>query len=121
MFGDFQYSSAIHFPEEECIQQNERESNVYESVMQHLVVYVDDRFPKEKCITYARPYVCVEEDGNKTYGWIADNGLVLGNVENSCRMEHEFVIGFKWVSDDYILEDMELFERYKETYEKQWK
>ena len=118
---DFQYSSETRFPKEECISQNERERNVFESVMQYLVVYIDDRFPKEKCITYARPYVYVDEDGQRTYGWIADNGLVLGNVENSCRLEHEFVVGFKWVSDDYIEEDMELFERYKETYEKQWK
>lgn len=121
-FRDFIYPDIDFFPEEDCTVQNERESDVFESPNEYLVLYIDTRFPKEKCITYARPYIYKEEDGSKTYGWIANNSqLILSNIENSCRLEHEVVIGFIEVDDDYIKDDEMLFEQLKYKIERQWK
>ena len=120
-FENFIYSSKGRFPRYECLIQNKRESDVYESERFYQVLYIDIRFPKDKMITYARPYICKDKNGEVSFGWIAKGtNEVFGNIENTCQFYNEFVIGFIPVDDSYIENDEKIFEMYKQIIESQY-
>ena len=80
----FTYSSIENFPKDVCTIPDKNENGIFVSNKKYLVLYIDIRFPVEKYITYATPYVWMD-NGNQTFGWSGlDGGLLLGNVENSC-------------------------------------
>lgn len=119
-FDNFIYSSEENFPKDECIAQNARESDVFESERIYLVLWIDIRFPEDKNITYAKPYIWRDENGKAAFGWTALNSsMVFGNVENSCQFYDEFVVGFIPVDNDFLKRDQELFNKYKRTIEEQ--
>lgn len=118
-FENFIYSSEKNFPKNECNIQSENEDNVFDSKDTYLVLYIDTRFKNEKCITYAKQYICKDENGNSLFGWTSTgSSQIFGNVENSCQFYNEFVIGFVKVNDNYIKEDEKFFNQYKETIDK---
>lgn len=108
------YSSIDNFPKDECVIQSAAEKTVYESNKVYLVVLIDVRFPCEKKITYARPYVYVDEESGRTlYGWSdLNSSMIFGNIENSCYLYNEFVVGFMRVDEEYISKDRELHSYY---------
>lgn len=119
-FDNFIYSSEDNFPKDECTIRNVRESGVFESRNVYLVLWIDIRFPNDKNITYAKPYIWRNEHGEVYYGWSAlSSNMVFGNVENSCQLYDEFVVGFIHVDGDFIKRDEELFNEYKQTIEEQ--
>lgn len=119
-FDSFIYASEENFPKDECTIQNARESDVFESEKIYLVLYIDIRFPNNKYITYAKPYIWKGESGEVAFGWVALNPReIFGNVENSCQFYDEFVVGFIPVDDDFLERDEELFNEYKQTIEEQ--
>lgn len=120
-FENFTYSSESNFPKEECVIQNERESDVFDSDKVYQVLYINIKFPSDKMLAFAKPYVCKEENGGVSFGWVAvDTKEVFGNVENSCQFWDEFVVGFIPVDNDAMQTDRELFEKYKQIIEEQY-
>lgn len=88
-------------------------------IKKYLVLYIDIRFPVEKYITYATPYVWMD-NGNQTFGWSGlDGGLLLGNVENSCQYYNEYVVGFvpTPVDNEYTEQDEKTFNEFKKRIE----
>ena len=85
-------------------------------------IYIDIRFPREKMITYARPYICIsDETGEVTIGWTSIyTSEIFGNVENSCQFWDEFVVGFIRADEEYQEADAELFNKFKEIIEAQY-
>lgn len=124
MFNNFEkfiYSSIENFPQKECVIKDRRENGVYNSDEIYQVLYIDIRFPREKMITYAKPYIYTDECGDVSFGWVSMNtSEVFGNVENSCKLWDEFVIGFIPVNESYIKDDTNLFEKYKKIIESQY-
>lgn len=117
-FDNFIYSSKYNFPKDECIIQNAREPDVFESEKVYLVLWIDIRFKNDKNITYAKPYIWRDENGKFAFGWTAlSSSMVFGNVENSCQFYDEFVIGFIPVDNDFLERDEKLFNKYKQTIE----
>jgi hypothetical protein len=120
-FEAFTYSSKENFPIDECVIQDEREPDVFNANTVYQVLYIDLRFPKEKMITYAKPYVWNDENGISRFGWISTyTSEIFGNVENSCQFYDEFVIGFIRANENYQEEDNELFKYYKQLIEGQY-
>lgn len=121
-FGNFTYSSMENFPKEECTIQNENESNVFDAETVYQVLYIDIRFPREKMITYAKPYICVSnETGEVLFGWTSTHtSEIFGNVENSCQFWDEFVVGFIKANDEYQQMDEQIFNAYKSMIEAQY-
>lgn len=121
-FENFTYSSTENFPRYECLIQNKREPDAYESERFYQVLYINTEFPRDKMITYARPYVFKGKDGEISFGWIAKGtNEVFGNIENTCQFWREFVIGFIPVDDSYIENDEKIFEMYKQIIEAQYR
>ena len=117
-FDNFIYSSEDNFPKDECILQNAREPDVFESDKVYLVLWIDIRFNNDKQITYAKPYIYKDESGEAYFGWTAlSSNMVLGNVENSCQFYDEFVVGFIPVDNEFLERDEKLFNKYKRTIE----
>lgn len=122
-FEDFTYSSVNNFPKETCTIPDRHEPSIFYSDKKYQVLYIDPRFSMEKHITYATPYIWMD-NGKPTFGWTpTDGSLILGNVENSCQYYDYFVIGFISVDDAYIAQDKEAFAEYDQiikTYQKKW-
>lgn len=120
-FESFTYSSKENFPMKECIIQNAREPNVFESDNIYQILYIDIRFSNCKMVTYAKPYICYDENKDVTFGWISDRtSEIFGNVENSCQFWDEFVIGFIRINEEDMHDDEKLFDSYKSTIESQY-
>lgn len=121
-FENFTYSSMENFPKEECTIQNANESNVFDAETAYQVLYIDIRFPREKMITYARPYICIDnETGEVLFGWTSIyTSEIFGNVENSCQFWDEFVVGFIRADAEYQESDAEEFNKFKEIIEAQY-
>jgi hypothetical protein len=120
-FDNFTYSSAENFPKAECIIQDEREHDVFNADTVYQILYINIQFPKEKMITYAKPYVWKDENGASRFGWVSEyTSEVFGNVENSCQFYDEFVVGFVKVNEDAQKKDKELFEHYKKLIDDQY-
>ena len=121
-FGNFTYSSMENFPKEECTIQNKNESNVFDAETVYQVLYIDIRFPREKMITYAKPYICIsDETGEVLFGWTSTHtSEIFGNVENSCQFWDEFVVGFIKADDEYQQMDEQIFNAYKTMIEAQY-
>lgn len=121
----FTYSSIENFPKDVCTIPDKNENGIFVSNKKYLVLYIDIRFPVEKYITYATPYVWMD-NGNQTFGWSGlDGGLLLGNVENSCQYYNEYVVGFvpTPVDNEYTEQDEKTFNEFKkriEEYLKKW-
>jgi hypothetical protein len=111
-----------NFPKEECTIQNKNESNVFDAETVYQVLYIDIRFPREKMITYAKPYICIDnETGEVLFGWTSIyTSQIFGNVENSCQFWNEFVVGFVRADAEYQESDVECFNKFKETIETQY-
>ena len=121
-FGKFTYSSIDNFPKDECTIQNKNEPNVFDADTVYQVLYIDIRFPREKMITYAKPYICIgEETGEVLFGWTSTHtSEIFGNVENSCQFWDEFVVGFIKADDEYQQMDEQIFNAYKTMIEDQY-
>lgn len=120
-FNNFTYSSEDNFPKDECVIQNEREPEVFESSNIYQILYIDTRFSNDKFLAFARPYICIDDNEGISFGWIsATTSEVFGNVENSCQFWDEFVIGFIPVNEDEMEEDRKLFEKYKKSIDEQY-
>ena len=120
-FENFTYSSEENFPKNECVFQDERESDVFNAETVYQILYIDIRFPKEKMITYAKPYIWKDKHGFAHFGWASTHtSEVFGNVENSCQFYDEFVIGFIKADETYCKEDEELFGQYKKLIDEQY-
>lgn len=121
-FENFTYSSMDNFPKEECTIQNENETNVFDADAVYQVLYIDIRFPREKMITYAKPYICIDDEtGEVKFGWTSTHtSEIFGNVENSCQFWDEFVIGFIPVDKEYQESDKEWFNTFKKIIEAQY-
>lgn len=120
-FKNFIYSSADNFPKDECVIQNERESDVFESDRFYQVLYINLKWPNDRFLDIARPYIFYDENGDISFGWIAmHSSEVFGNVENTCQFYDEFVVGFIPVSENEMEEDRKLFEKYKKILDKQY-
>ena len=119
-FDNFIYSSKENFPKDVCTIQNKCEPKVFDSNKIYQVLYIDIRFPSDKNIKYAKPYIFKEDGGKVSFGWESTSSSeIFGNVENSCQFYDEFVVGFIPVDDEFITEDKALFEKYKATIEVQ--
>lgn len=119
-FNKFIYSSKGNFPAAECTIPNPKERDVFEAETIYQVLWIDIRFPNEKMIDYATPYVYKDEDGTPLYGWTSvHSSAIYGNVENSCQFYDEFVVGFILTDEKYREEDREWFETFKRTIDKQ--
>lgn len=115
-FNNFTYSSKYNFPKNECVIQNEREPDVFDSDKIYQVLYIDIRFPNDKMLAFARPYIYKDKNECISFGWSsATSSEIFGNVENSCQFWDEFVVGFIPVNEDIVEEDRKMFEKYKET------
>lgn len=120
-FENFTYSSMENFPKDECMIQDKNEPDVFNAESVYQILYIDIRFPKEKMITYARPYIWKDESGIARFGWVSEyTSEIFGNVENSCQFYDEFVIGFVKADDEYLRGDIEMFEQYKKLIDDQY-
>lgn len=120
-FEDFTYSSEVNFPKDECVFQDQNEPDVFNAESVYQILYIDIRFPKEKRTTYAKPYIWKDENGVASFGWVSEyTSEIFGNVENSCQFYDEFVVGFIKADADYMKEDQETFEQYKQIIDQQY-
>lgn len=120
-FENFIYSSESNFPKDECVIQDEREHDVFNAATVYQILYIDTRFPKEKMVTYAKPYIWKDENSVARFGWVSEyTSEIFGNVENSCQFYDEFVVGFAKADESYMEADKELFEHYKKMIDEQY-
>ena len=120
-FEKFTYSSKGNFPEAECTVQDKNELDVFYSPNVYQILYIDIRFPEERRLTYAKPYVWISEKGEKKYGWVSNHTTeIFGNIENTCQLWDEFAIGFLLADEETRSRDEELFEKYRAMVDAQY-
>ena len=120
-FEKFTYSSVNNFPKDECVIQDVNEPDVFNAESVYQILYIDIRFPEEKYISYAKPYIWKDESGTALFGWASTtSSRIFGNVENSCQFYNEFVVGFVKADSNYVDADVRAFEHYKKLIDDQY-
>lgn len=102
IYKQFTKPTKENFPIADCIKQNERESNVFDSDIPYLCLTIDKRFDNFWQLIVLYPYICKESEDVTTFGWVDRSGNLYCNIENSTQLWDEFVIGFqKYEEDSY--------------------
>lgn len=119
-FENFIYASKKNFPKNECTLKDDIEFGIMTGEKLYQVLYIDVRFPKEKNITFARPYTYF--DGKEfSFGWQCEwSGQVFMNIENSCQHIDECVVGFLPVDEEYVERDRKIFDEFRRKIIKGW-
>lgn len=91
----FTKATKENFPVDKCTIVSGNDKNVYDSDKLYWIFWYDQRFHNELTISLATPYIWLDENKDKFYGWIAQSGNTpIDNLENS-------VNGLNW--DDVVI------------------
>lgn len=119
-FENFIYASEENFPQNECTQRDYNEIGIMIGEKLYQILYIDVRFPKDKYITYARPYTYFDGE-NITFGWACEwSSQTFGNIENTCQHIDENVVGFLPADESYLKNDMETFDEFRKKITEGW-
>lgn len=85
------------------------------------MLYINEVERLKRYVAFARPYICKENNGNITYGWVdIETNTVICNIENSCRLDFNFVVGFVKVNEEDVKKAEEEHDFYNGKINEQW-